>query len=151
MSLPGQPGGASGNMTNPCDRARAEPARRPKHPGRAARAAWVHSFVLITCAAACGCAGNAVQASEAVWRDGRVQSVVALQQLDAGVPVCGLRSGNATWQPGTRVAIVRSRVGKASYDEAFVVAPGLDVRAGSDVRFDRADCTLRPPRTPASS
>ncbi len=90
-------------------------------------------------------------ASNTVWRDGKVQSVVALQQLDAGVPVCGSRSGNATWQPGTRVAIVRSRVGKASYDEAFVVADGFDVRAGGEVNFDRADCTLRPPRKPASS
>ena len=132
---------------NACESGPVESARRLKHPWRAGRVACAHSIVFIACATACACAASA----GSVWHEGRVRSIVTMQTLDATVPLCGLRSEDATSTPATRVAIVRSRVGKAPYDEAFVLAAGLDVRAGSEVRFDRADCSLRPPRKPASS
>ncbi len=124
-----------------------ESAGRPKQPRRAARVACVHSIALLACAAACGCAAEAGSA----WREGMVRSIVTKQALDATVPLCRPRSRDATPAPDTRVAIVRSRVGKAPYDEAFVLAAGLDVRAGGDVRFDRRDCRLRQPSKPASN
>ena len=148
MSLPVQSGSPSGNEMNVREPRPAESTWRLKNPRRAARAASVLSF---TCVAACACAANAGSVETPAWHEGRVRSVVTMQDLDVTVPLCGLRSRDATWSPDTRVAIVRSRVGKAPYDEAFVLAAGLDVHAGSEVRFDRAGCILQQPRKPAPS
>jgi hypothetical protein len=84
-----------------------------------------------------------------VWHEGTVRSVVSMRLLDAAVPVCGSPAREVPSALDERVAIVRSRVGKASYDEAFVLASGIDVREGSEVRFERAGCTLQRRLEPA--
>ncbi len=78
-------------------------------------------------------------------------SVVTIQHLDKAVPVCGLPLRDVTSRPDAHVAVVRSRVGKSSYDEAFFLVAGNDVREGSDVRFERAGCAVQQRPSPASS
>jgi hypothetical protein len=109
----------------------------------------MRTLVLLACAALGACASNVGPGEEAVWHEGRVRAVVSMRFLDAAVPVCGSPAREAASRSDERVAIVRSRVGKASYDEAFVLATGIDVREGSDVRFERVGCTLQPRLEPA--
>ena len=134
---------------NAFDRGIAEWTWRLEQPRSAPRATFARALAFLACAAAGACASNVGSAEEAVWHEGRVRAVVSMRFLDATVPVCGSPAREAASRLDERVAIVRSRVGKASYDEAFVLATGIDVRAGSDVRFERVGCTLQQRLEPA--
>ena len=134
---------------NAFDRGTAERAWRLERPKSAQRAASTRALVFLACAAVGACASHVGSGEEAVWHEGTVRSVVSMRFLDAAVPVCGLPARGAASRSDERVAIVRSRVGKASYDEAFVLATGIDVREGSDVRFERVGCTLQQRLEPA--
>ncbi len=128
---------------NAFDRDSAEWTARLERPRSAPRAASTRALVFLACAAVGACASNVGSGEEAVWREGTVRAVVSMRLLDAAVPVCGSPAREVPSALDERVAIVRSRVGKASHDEAFVLATGIDVREGSDVRFERIGCTLR--------
>ncbi len=136
---------------NAFDRRTADQAGRREHSEVPHRATSTRALVLLACTAAGACAGNAGSVQEPAWHEGKVLSVVTMQQLDVAVPVCGLPLREVTSRPDSRLAIVRSRVGKSSYDEAFVIADGSDVRAGSNVRFERAGCVLQPRPAPESN
>lgn len=134
---------------NAFDRGTADRACRLDRDRSAPRAASARALVFLACAAVGACASHVGSGEEAVWREGTVRAVVSMRFLDAAVPVCGSPAREAASRLDERVAIVRSRVGKASYDEAFVLATGVDVREGSDVRFERVGCTLRQRLDPA--
>jgi hypothetical protein len=110
------------------------------------RAAGASLFVLAATVGVCSCAVNEGAEGPVVWHDGMVLAIVAKGELNAAVPTCTSRSGTAPWTDEARVAVVRSRVGKGAYDEAFLLGAMADVRAGDTVGFDRRGCILRQTR-----
>ena len=150
MRLPGVRH-ASANDMNAFDRRTAERDWRREHSESAQRVTSTRALVFLACAAVGACASNADSVKKAVWHEGKVLSVVTIQRLHGAVPVCGLPFRDVTPRPDSRVAVVRSRVGKSSYDEAFFLPAGDDLREGGDVRFKRVGCTVQQRPAPESS
>ena len=80
-----------------------------------------------------------------------MRELVTVKDLNTSIPVCtpGANAEQSTSE--TRVAVVRSRVGRAPYDEAFVLEPGREVPLGSHVRVDRASCVLQATLEPGAA
>ena len=108
-------------------------------------------LALVAAVGVSSCTNSGALASAVEWRGGTVLSILTMRELDTALPLCNIRTAGESLSPGALVAVVRSRVGKASYDEAFVLGAGLGVSVGGRVRFDRAGCALLRMHEPVSS
>lgn len=121
-------------------------ASRPAGSHRGVRLAATGLIVVFAAVGASSCADGAATEGAIAWHDGTVLAVVRKSEMNAAVPMCTSRTGTAPWTDEARVAVVRSRVGKGAYDEAFLLSSIPDVGTGDRVRFERQDCILRKTR-----
>lgn len=128
------------------DRDLVRAALRPGRPHQGTRPVAASLLVLVATVDVCSCVDSGRAGGEVVWSDGTVLAVVTKSELTAAIPMCTSRSGTEAWTDDVRVAIVRTRVGKGPYDEAFLLGSIPDVRAGDRVRLDRQGCIGRKAR-----
>ena len=126
-------------------------AMLPARLHQGVRLAAARLLVLAAAIGASSCAGGSATDGPVVWHDGVVLAIATKGEMNAAVPMCASRTGMAPWTDGARVAVVRSRVGKGAYDEAFLLSSIPDVAAGDRVRFERRDCVLRKMRRAEAS
>ena len=131
---------------NTKNRGHVRTALRPSRLHRGVRLAAASLLVVFAAVGASSCAEGAGTEGAVVWRDGTVLAIVTKSEMTAAVPMCTSRTGTAPWTEDVRVAVVRTRVGKGAYDEAFLLGALPGVRAGDRVRFDRRGCVLQKTR-----
>ena len=89
------------------------------------------------------CQASPAADSKAIWHEGIVQSVFALGSLGPSEKICsdGRMAGP---RPETlRAAVIRTRVGKSFYDQAFEVPDEVTLSVGDTVELKQGSCVLR--------
>ena len=102
---------------------------------------------IAVCAAAltAGCANGALFGPSSALRRGSVIAIVAGDAIADGTNLqCATPPGGMAPGRAAQVAIVRIRVGRAPYDEAFALPEGSTVQVGDIMIVHPQLCTIRP-------
>lgn len=91
------------------------------------------------------CANEETSGLASQWREGVAMSIVREDAIPEGASSrCIAPPPDSDAQPrDVLVAIVRMRIGRAPFDEAFEIPQGATVRAGDAVRVQPRLCLLR--------
>ncbi len=101
---------------------------------------WQYEAALVASLAAVSCS-TLNDDAESQWRRATVVGVQLRAPLQAGVDAHCVDAVGAG--PGDEVVLVKYRVGRAPYLQAFVVTSGRALHAGDSVAVHPSKCTLK--------